>query len=159
MEQCRVNARLILAATALALGLALLGYVWPQPSPDAELVVDDNWTLPATTPSERQTDLPANLATYWPGRKPTSSTVAEAAAADSQREPTRHDWKLIGVIRQGDNLSALVQDPQRNILMLSPGDRLDEQRSVSELKLTSLRWRDDEGGTGELQLYPEPAAE
>lgn len=154
-----MNARLILAATALALGLALLGYVWPQPSPDAELVVDDNWTLPATTPSEPRTEPPTNLATYWPGKKPTDSATAEAAEADSPREPMHHDWKLIGVIHQGDNLSALVQDPQQNILTLSRGDRLDERRSVSELKSTYLLWRDDDGGTGELQLYPEPAAE
>lgn len=154
-----MNVRLILAANALALGLVLLGYGWPQPSPEAEGLASENWALPATPPSQPRTEPPTNLATYWPGKKPTGSTTAEAAEADSPREPTHHDWKLIGVIHQGDNLSALVQDPQKNILTLSRGDRLDERRSVSELKSTYLLWRDDDGGTGELQLYPEPAAE
>ncbi len=154
-----MKTHLLLASLAAALGLVLLGYLWPQPDTEPLADTAERWSWPEAAARPPRADLPQNLATYWPGRKPTSSTAAEAAAADSQREPTRHDWKLIGVIRQGDNLSALVQDPQQNILMLSPGDRLDEQRSVSELKLTSLLWRDDEGGTGELQLYPEPAAE
>ncbi len=154
-----MNARLILVVLALVLGLPLIGYLWPQPTPDALQHAEERWAWPEAADETPRAELPENLANYWPGKKPTNSTGADALAADSKGQATRRDWTLIGVIRQGNSLSALVQDPQRNILTLRPGDRLDEQRTVSELKPTSLLWRDDEGGTGELPLYPEPAAE
>lgn len=150
---------MMLAALALVLGLPLVGYLWPQPTLDALKDSEEGWTWPEAASETPRAELPENLANYWPGKKPTNSTEADPASADSQRGATQHDWKLIGVIRQGSSLSALVQDPQQNIVTLRPGDRLDEQRRVSELKPTSLLWRDDEGGTGELPLYPEPAAE
>jgi len=154
-----VNARLTLAAIALASALVLLGYFWPQPSPNDVLAASDDWALPAPLPREPRTELPANLATYWPGRKPTSSTAAATDPADSTPGTTQRDWTLIGIIRQGNSLSALVQDPQRNILTLKTGDRLDEARTVRQLTPTALLWKDAQGGTGELLLYPEPAAE
>jgi len=154
-----MNARLTLVAVALALGLALLGYLWPQPTPDALQGADERWAWPEAASETSRSDLPERLGNYWPGKKPTNSTEADTAAADSQSGTRRHDWSLIGVIRQGNSLSALVQDPQQNILTLKPGDPLDEQRTVSELKPTALLWRDEEGGTGQLPLYPEPAAD
>jgi len=154
-----MKARLTLAALALMLGLPLIGYFWPQPTPTFLQDGEERWAWPEAAHETPRAELPKNLANYWPGRKPTNSTEADPDSADSQQGAARHDWKLIGVIRQGTSLSALVQDPKQNIVTLRPGDRLDEQRSVSELKPTSLLWRDNEGGTGELQLYPEPAAE
>lgn len=153
-----MKARLILVALALVFGLPVIGYLWPQPTPDVLPDANERWAWPEAADQTPRTELPDNLATYWPGKKPTNSAEGDPASADSQRAK-QHDWKLIGVIRQGNSLSALVQDPQQNILTLTPGDRLDEQRRVSELKPTALLWRDDEGGTGQLQLFPEPTAE
>lgn len=154
-----MKTHLLLASLAAALGLVLLGYLWPQPDTEPLADTAERWSWPEAAARPPRADLPQNLATYWPGRKPTSSTEAQAKEVDSKGDLARHDWQLIGVIRQGDSLSALVQDPQQNILTLNQGDRLDEQRRVSELKPTSLLWRDEDGGTGQLPLYPEPAAE
>lgn len=151
-----MTARQTLAALALALGLPLLGYLWPLPAADLPGDAEDRWTWPEPTAATRHSELPANLASYWPGKKPTNSTAADGQTADSQAEAARRDWTLIGIIRQGDSLSALVQDPQRNILTLQPGDSLDQQRRISDLEPTRLHWHDDEGQTGELPLYPVP---
>lgn len=154
-----MTARQTLAALALALALPLLGYFWPLPEASPPGDAEDRWTWPEPSAANRHHELPANLANYWPGQKPTSSTAADALAADSKGQAARTDWTLIGIIRQGNSLSALVQDPQRNILTLQPGDPLDEQRRVSDLEPTRLHWHDDEGRTGELPLYPAPAPE
>ena len=143
-----MNARLTLAAIALASALVLLGYFWPQPSPNDVLAASDDWALPAPLPREPRTELPANLATYWPGRKPTSSTAAATDPADST--PERRN----GI--DADRHHPPGQQPQRpgtgpaaQYPTLKPGDRLDEARTVRQLAPTALLWQDDRSGTGE----------
>lgn len=152
-----MTARQTFVTLALLLGLPLLGYLWPLPTADQPGSTEDRWAWPEPASSDRHGELPQHLATWWPGKKPPSRTAADGQGTDSQA--ARHDWTLIGIIRQGNRLSALLQDPQRNILTLGPGDRLDAQRRISELHATSLYWRDDAGATGKLLLYPVPATE
>lgn len=142
-------------AAALLVGFLMLGYLWPVNQADfAENSVDQwEWTAGDTHDAVRA--LPNNLARYWPGKKPLSS--AEQAAAAAAAEGARHDWMLIGIIRQGGPPSAVLLDPEGKLLTLSVGDRLDEQRQIKALQSTSLIWQDAQGVSGELQLYPEPA--
>ncbi|WP_374415463.1 hypothetical protein [Ectopseudomonas oleovorans] len=141
-------------AAALLVGFLMLGYLWPVNQTDfAENSVDQwEWTAGDTHDAVRA--LPNNLARYWPGKKPLSSAEQAAASADTT---ARHDWMLIGIIRQGGPPSAVVLDPEGKLLTLSIGDRLDEQREITALRATTLIWQDAKGATGELQLYPEPA--
>lgn len=141
-------------AAALLVGFLMLGYLWPVNQTDfAENSVDQwEWTAGDTHDAVRA--LPNNLARYWPGKKPLSSAEQAAASADTT---ARHDWMLIGIIRQGGPPSAVVLDPEGKLLTLSIGDRLDEQRQIKALQSTSLIWQDAQGASGALQLYPEPA--
>jgi hypothetical protein len=144
-----------LAILALLLGLPLLGYLWPLPEPKQPLTSDDAWTWPAAAQYKSPTAAPEKLATFWPGKTPASP---KQAGATETAKGLRHDWRLIGVIRQGRQSSALIQDPEGSILTLKPGDALDPQRRISQIAPTRLRWQDREGKTGELPLYPEPDA-
>lgn len=147
---------LLLLATVLVIGLFLLGYLWPVSKIDLAESAADQWVWNASEAALVAHPLPKNLASYWPSKKPLSSAGHNAAAPAGA--DARHDWMLIGVIRQGGPPSAVVLDPEGKLLTLRVGDRLDEQRLVTALKSTSLIWRDAQGVTGELQLYPEPSA-
>ncbi|GAB3394540.1 hypothetical protein [Azotobacter armeniacus] len=149
--------RPLLPALVLLPGLSLLGYLWPLPDPLAAPAGDDTWNWPE--PAERrQPALPGELATFWPGKAPADpeKATADAEAAAAAGKDKRQAWTLIGVIRQGRRYSALVQDPQRNILSLAPGDALDGQRRVERIEPTRLHWQDADGQTGALSLYPDP---
>lgn len=146
----------LLAALALVLGLPLLGYLWPLPEPQQPPADDQAWNWPSDAGEPAPTPAPPRLAGFWPGQRPASTESAaanEAAAAGAPRA-----WSLIGVIRQGRQLSALVQDPQGDILTLRPGDALDAQRRVERIEPTRLHWRSATADTGHLPLYPETEA-
>ncbi len=145
---------LSLLAAALVIGLFLVGYLWPVSQADFAETAEDQWEWTAGDTHDAVRALPNNLARYWPGKKPLSSAEQAAASADTT---ARHDWMLIGIIRQGGPPSAVVLDPEGKLLTLSIGDRLDEQREIIALRATTLIWQDTKGATGELQLYPEPA--
>jgi len=142
-------------AAAMLVGFLLLGYLWPVNQADFAESSVDQWGWSASDTQGTVRALPNNLARYWPGKKPLSSAEQATTSVDAA---ARHDWMLIGVIRQGGPPSAVVLDPEGKLLTLRVGDRLDEQRLVTALKSTSLIWRDARGATGELQLYPEPSA-
>lgn len=146
---------LSLLAAALVIGLFLVGYLWPVSQADFAETAEDQWRWSASAPPVAERPLPGNLTSFWPGKKPLSS--AEQAAAASAAEGARHDWMLIGIIRQGGPPSAVLLDPEGKLLTLSVGDRLDEQRQIKALQSTSLIWQDAQGVSGALQLYPEPA--
>lgn len=147
--------KLIPLALCLLLGLPALGYLWPLPDPEGVAASEDHWSWPSAD-ERKQADIPEKLTTFWPGRAPLSPEEAAAASEAEKARAARHAWSLIGVIRQGRHFNALVQDPQNNILTLNPGDALDEDRKVSTIEPTRLRWQDAAGQTGELPLYPEP---
>lgn len=147
---------LSLLAAALVIGLFLVGYLWPVSQADFAETAEDQWRWSASAPPVAERPLPGNLTSFWPGKKPLSS-AEQAAAAAAAAEGARHDWMLIGIIRQGGPPSAVVLDPEGKLLTLSIGDRLDEQREIIALRATTLIWQDAKGATGELQLYPEPA--
>lgn len=151
----------ILAALALTLlpGLPLLGYLWPPADAPAPQTAQDPWTWPAAKSAAQPAPPPANLALFWPGAKPAPDTDSASNAAANKQTGAHRDWTLIGLIRQGNSLTALVQDPQQNILTLRPGDRLDQERRVSTLEPTRLHWQDNQGRTGQLQLYPAPTSD
>lgn len=139
------------------LGLALIGFWWPLPEHAGDAQTERPWALPEQPAPTKTTDMPDSLARFWPGRAPTDGATAQASAADSDSSGKPTDWRLIGIIHQGRAPSALVQDPQQNILTLKPGDRLDATRQVSRLEPTRLFWQGDDGTRGSLPLYPEPA--
>lgn len=149
--------RPLLPTLALLPGLPLIGYLWPLPAPPLASAGDDPWNWPAPL-ERRQPTLPAELATFWPGRTPADpkQAAAGAEAAAAAGKGTHQAWTLIGVIGQGRRHSALVQDPQRNIRTLAPGDALDERRRISRIEATRLHWQDTDGQTGTLPLYPDP---
>ena len=154
-----MTARLTLAALLLVFGLPLLGYLWPLPQATSGAAATDNWAWPENAAARQPTQVPANLANYWPGKNPAHNNTNDARTAAGDTLSKAIDWQLIGIISQGKSLSALVQDPEGNILKLQAGDSLDPQRRVSVLEATRLHWHDDNGRTGELPLYPASAPE
>ena len=152
-----MSVRVIIAALIALLSLPLIGYLWPLPETAAPDTAEDRWLWPEARPRHELT-APANLATFWPGVKPLAPG-AQGNDADSAPSAAQQDWMLIGLINQGGSRSALVKDPEGNILVLKPGDALDEVRAVTTLESTRLYWQDDAGNTGDLPLYPEPALE
>jgi hypothetical protein len=136
----------------------LLGYLWPLPNPPTETTDQQAWVWPSAPQPAAATAAPSKLSTYWPGTD--ASNEADNSATDqSQKSTVTHTWRLIGIIRQGKSLSALVQDPKQNIVTLKPGDHLGEARRVSRLEPTRLHWQDNDGRTGALLLYPDPTPE
>ncbi len=146
----------LLATLALLLGLPLLGYLWPLPAAESLPTDEQSWSWPSDADAPTPTPPPPRLASFWPGQRPASTESAAANEAATAGAPRA--WSLIGVIRQGRQLSALVQDPQGDILTLRPGDALDAQRRVERIEPTRLHWRSATADTGHLPLYPEPEA-
>ena len=112
---------LSLLAAALVIGLFLVGYLWPVSQADFAETAEDQWRWSASAPPVAERPLPGNLTSFWPGKKPLSS--AEQAAAAAAAEGARHDWMLIGIIRQGGPPSAVLLDPEGKLLTLSMGNR------------------------------------
>lgn len=149
-----MNPRLLAAAALLLLGLPLLGYFWPLPAGDAPRSDDERWEWPQAM---AQSPIASNqrLTRFWPGKAP-ATTADDATGASTSTRTAYGAWQLIGIVRQGDTFSALVLDPDREVVTLAAGDGFDATRSVTALDATHLHWRDDDGSTGSLTLYPEP---
>lgn len=144
----------IFGACAAAL---LLGYLWPQPAQLTETTDQETWAWPSTPKSVAISAAPSKLNIHWPGTDTTSQND-DSADQTNQKNAAAHTWQLIGIIRQGPIHSAQVLDPQRQILTLNTGDALDNQRRVTAIEATRLRWQDASGAAGELLLYPQPTA-
>lgn len=155
-----VNARYIRVLLIPVLALPVMGYLWPQASLQDSASNPPPWNWPETEALSVPAPIPENMALFWPGKTPeTAAQGTESNTAQNNKNSTAGRWILLGVIRQGTQLNALLQDPKQNILTLKPGDALDEQRRVSAIHPTRMIWMDNEGKTGALLLYPDPVPE
>lgn len=149
---------MLIGLLVLLLGMPLIGYLWPLSSSTIAIAPVDDWTWPSATQPRAAVSAPDKLAVYWPGKAPGNAESDSAAGDASKRVGAKHAWQLIGIIRQGGSLNALVMDPQQNILVLKAGDALDSQRRVSLIEATRLHWQSPEGQTGVLTLYPQSSS-
>lgn len=155
-----VNARHLRTLLLPLLILPALGYLWPQASLQDSANTPPTWSWPKAEPERNATPLPNNMDLFWPSNTPSSdSQNTDTATAQSDNKSKTGRWSLVGVIRQGTQLNALLQDPKQNILTLKLGDMIDKQRKVNAIHPTQLTWQDNEGKTGVLLLYPNPATE
>src|SRR5690606_7673246 len=150
-----MNRRLLIALAALVAGLPLLGYLWPLSLAQPEDATGEAWHWPTAATGERAAPAPATLARFWPGSAPSEAAAAQQATQDASRRQGG-TWALVGTVRQGARLDALVRDPQQNILTLRPGDAIGDERHIIEVAPTRLWWQGRDGAAGELPLYPEP---
>lgn len=146
----------LLPAIGASLTALLLGYLWPQPDQLTEATNQEAWAWPDAPQPTAPSKAPSKLSTYWPGTA--ASEQADARTDSAENSAPTHSWRLIGIIRQGQSLSAQVLDPQQQIMTLSIGDALDAQRRVTAIEGTRLRWQNTAGALGELLLYPQPTA-
>lgn len=147
----------LLPAACVSVTALLLGYLWPQPDQPTEATNQEAWAWPNIPQPTAPSKAPSKLSTYWPGTAVNEQT--DASTDPNQNSTATHNWRLIGIIRQGQSLSAQVLDPQQQIMTLSIGDALDAQRRVTAIEATRLRWQNAAGAAGDLLLYPQPTAE
>lgn len=150
--------RLFIVILALVLGLPLLGYVWPSPNSVANAPLGQDWQWPKAQPQQIIEPEPKLLARFWPITETANDTEQSSSAATAKAESEPQPVKLVAIVRQGQQQQALILDSNGELKTLNQGEQLDEQRRISAINSSAIRWHTlgDIAEQGELRLYPRP---
>ncbi|MGR6422738.1 hypothetical protein ACUZ8Y_06330 [Aeromonas veronii] len=131
-------------------------------APEAEIennLAATRWQLPTALPdlAVKQPD-PWSLSRFWPVEPLSGATNGTQEEHQQGLAAEVTEWRLVAVIRQGNQPQALVLSPKNKLLTVSVGAELDPQQQVTGIEPDRVRWTTSTGKQGTLVLYPKPQA-